>query len=64
MKKAKKFLILIAGVILLIVAVGGGAIADRLWGFRPLDKLFPRNSFDQRILKEESVVINVAEQVS
>ena len=64
MKKAKKFLILIAGVILLIVAVGGGAIADRLWGFRPLDKLFPRSSFDQRILKEESVVINVAEQVS
>lgn len=64
MKRAKKFLILIAGVILLVVAVGGGAIADRLWGFRPLDKLFPRSSLDQRILKEESVVINVAEQVS
>lgn len=64
MKKAKKLLILIAGVVLLVVAVGGGALADRLWGLKPLDKLFPRSSFDQRILKEESVVINVAEQVS
>lgn len=64
MKTANKFLILIAGLILLAVAVGGGAIADRLWGFRPLDKLFPRSEIDQRILKEESVVISVAEQVS
>jgi S1-C subfamily serine protease len=35
--------IFIAGVALLVivVAVGSGAVADRVFGFRPLDKLFP-----------------------
>lgn len=49
-----------------MVAVGGGAIADRLWGFKPLDKLLPRLGLrvDQRILTEESVVIDVAEKIS
>lgn len=63
---SKKLLIGLAFVVLVFVALTGGAIADRLWGFRPLDKLFPRPSFkvDQKILTEESVVIKVAEDVS
>ncbi|MEK7113067.1 MAG: trypsin-like peptidase domain-containing protein, partial [Patescibacteria group bacterium] len=64
--KPKKILIFVAVVVIVLTAVGGGAIADRLWGFRPLDKLFPRTSFsvDQKILTEEFVVIKVAEDVS
>ena len=64
--KPKKILTLLAVFVILLTAIGGGAIADRLWGFRPLDKLFPRTSFkvDQKILTEESVVIKVAEDVS
>ena len=64
--KGRKILIFTAIVIILLAAIGGGAIADRLWGFKPLDKLFPRVGFgvDTRILTEESVVIKVAEDVS
>lgn len=64
--KGRKILIFTAIVIILLAAIGGGAIADRLWGFRPLDKLFPKTGFrvDTRILTEESVVIKVAEDVS
>ena len=36
-----KILTILAIIIVLVVAVGGGAIADRIFGFRPLDKLFP-----------------------
>ena len=65
--KSRKILIFAAVFVILLAAVGGGAVADRLWGFKPLDKLFPRGeSFrvDTRILTEESVVIKVAEDVS
>lgn len=64
--KGRKILIFTAIVIILLAAIGGGAIADRLWGFKPLDKLFPKTGFrvDTRILTEESVVIKVAEDVS
>lgn len=65
--KGKKLLIGLAVLVILIAAIGGGAIADRLWGFKPLDKLFPRREgfrLDQRILTEESVVIDVAERIS
>ena len=64
--KSRKILIFAALFIILLAAVGGGAIADRLWGFKPLDKLFPKTGFrvDTRILTEESVVIKVAEDVS
>ncbi|MFZ5932751.1 MAG: S1C family serine protease [Patescibacteria group bacterium] len=70
MKKvsSRKLLIGLAVLIILTVSIAGGALADRLWGFRPLDKLFPRSSggfrVDQKILTEESVVIEVAERVS
>jgi len=62
----KKLLIGIAIGLVILVAITGGAIADRLFGIRPLDKLFPRSGFriDQKILTEESVVIKVAEDVS
>ena len=64
--KGRKILIFTAIVIILLAAIGGGAVADRLWGFKPLDKLFPKAGFrvDTRILTEESVVIKVAEDVS
>lgn len=62
----KKLLIGTAIGLVILVAITGGAIADRLFGIRPLDKLFPRSGFriDQKILTEESVVIKVAEDVS
>ena len=65
--KAKKLLIGLAIVIVLVVALTGGAIADRLFGFRPLDILFPATSrfrINQTVLTEESVVIDVVKRVS
>ena len=64
----KKFVLGFAIGLLILVAITGGAIADRLFGLKPLDLLIPREGsalrFDQRILTEESVVIDVAERVS
>ena len=46
----------------------GGAIADRLFGIKPLDYFFPKESYtvgsQQKILSEESVVIDVVKKVS
>lgn len=49
-----------------MVAVTGGKIADRIFGVRPLERLFPPKDGEvtQRILNEDSVVIDVAEKVS
>lgn len=61
------------GLAILIVVIGsilGGAISDRLFGYRILDRFFPREGqlapliTQQRVLTEESVVIDVAEKVS
>jgi S1-C subfamily serine protease len=63
----KKFLRVIAIVVIIIAIVTGGALADRIFGFKPLDVLFPRGTsfrIDQRVVNEESVVIKVAEDVS
>lgn len=63
----KKIAIGVAIALVVLVILGGGVVADRLWGFKPLDKLFPRSGsfrIDQRILTEESVVIDVAEETS
>ncbi len=63
MKRFRKFLIIAACVIVVFVAVLGGAVSDRIFpkkeqvGFR-----IPTET--QRILNEESVVIDVAENVS
>ena len=69
MKKVKlnKIFIVFGIVFFLLVAILGGAISDRLFGIRPLDRLFPRKgSVTQvnKLLTEESVVITVAENVS
>jgi serine protease Do len=64
----RKLLIGFAVLIFIFVALTGGAIADRVFKFKPLDLIFPRKDMglnvSQRIVSEESVVINVAEEVS
>jgi S1-C subfamily serine protease len=68
----KKILIGIASGIVVLVAITSGAIADRLFGIKPLDYFFPRDSqqrfqvgtLEQKVLNEESVVIDVADRVS
>jgi serine protease Do len=70
MKKfnTRSFLIGLSIGIVILFAVTGGAIADRLFGIEPLDKFIPRSQssqgVNQRILTEESVVVDVAEKVS
>lgn len=66
----RRFLIGAAVGIVILASLLGGAVADRLFGIKPLDKLFPRSGglrtgeVEQKILTEESVVIDVAERVS
>ncbi|MBI1863830.1 trypsin-like peptidase domain-containing protein [Candidatus Woesebacteria bacterium] len=64
----KKLLIIVPVLVILFVAVTGGAIADRVFGFKPLDRLFPRasqpNTVNQKIVREESVVTDVFDNVS
>ena len=69
--RIKKYLIVFAFTLVVVTAVLGGALADRLFGLKPLDFLVKRDTqsfkmgnVDQRILNEESVVISVAENVS
>lgn len=65
--KFKKILIGASIAVVILVAITGGAIADRLFGLKLLDKLFPKTTsfrLNQTILTEESVVIEVAESVS
>ena len=69
MKKVSIRKLVIGGAIFLVIlaATFGGAIADRIFGFKPLDVLFPRiggMNLNQKVLTEESVVIDVAERVS
>lgn len=58
-------------VVVLFVAITGGALADRLFGLKPLDLLVPRQEqgfrigkLEQKVLSEESVVIEVAQKAS
>jgi len=65
----KRFLMGVAIGLIVLAAVTGGAIADRIFGLKPLDYFFPRKEgfrvgLEQKILTEESVVIDVAEKVS
>lgn len=69
MKKIKKILIVLALGIVIIASVLGGAISERIFGYKVLDRFFPRQqsapaTSSQKILTEESVVIDVAERVS
>jgi serine protease Do len=67
----RKFFIGLAAGVFLIVCLLSGAVADRLWGIDFLDRFLPIASetrrtqlLEQRILTEESAVIEVAERVS
>ncbi|MBU0619024.1 trypsin-like peptidase domain-containing protein [Patescibacteria group bacterium] len=68
----KKFLLGAATGFVFLVAILGGAISDRLWGYQPLDKWFPRSGSTEssfhsnniRVVNEENVVIEVVEQVT
>ena len=69
--KLRKYLISAAIALVILVSVLGGALSERLFGYRVLDQFFPRQeqgfhlpTESQRILNEESVVIEVAEKVS
>ncbi|MDO8503431.1 MAG: trypsin-like peptidase domain-containing protein [bacterium] len=55
--------------LVVLVALLGGALADRVFNIKPLDKFFPREGLPQgdierQVVKEESVVIGVAEEIS
>jgi serine protease Do len=67
----KKFILGTAFGIVLVGSAIGGAFADRIWGIPFVDKLVSRVNintreqfYEQRLLNEESVVIEVAERVS
>jgi len=69
MKKVKKIFVGIAIGIVVIVSLLSGAISDRLFGYRLLDRFFPRlgsnlpQTISQKVLTEESVVIDVVDKV-
>lgn len=61
-----KVLVAVALIIVLFAALTSGAIADRLFGFKPLDKFFPRkgvNTLQQKVVSEQSDVIDVVNRV-
>ncbi len=62
---SKKILIGVAILTVVAAALASGAAADRLFGFKPLDKFFPRPSggIRERIITEESDVIDVVKKV-
>ncbi|HJY98309.1 MAG TPA: trypsin-like peptidase domain-containing protein [Patescibacteria group bacterium] len=54
----------IALVFVLLTGLTSGAIADRLFGIKPLDKYFPRvNTIEERIISEKSDVVDVVSEV-
>jgi len=70
MKKIKKFLIGVAIGLVIIVSVLGGAVSDRVFGYKVLDRFIkPRFTpegqvVERKILKEESVIIDVVEKAT
>lgn len=72
MNRIKKYFVIVSAGIVILVSLFGGAVSNRLFGYRLLDKFFPPRKTDglkipsqtQRIVYEESVVIDVAERVS
>jgi serine protease Do len=67
--KIKKTLIITAVIVLSAGAALGGAISDRIFGYKILDKIWPNNrgassaNVTVKILSEESAVIDAAEKV-
>lgn len=72
MKSTKAFLMGMLVVVVVMASAVAGALADRLFVVKPLDYIVARNNdgtstdmvVGQKILTEESVVIDVAEKVS
>lgn len=69
--KTRKVVTILAFFVVFFVALTSGVIADRLFGFSLLDKIIPRggeagliNQLNQKVVREESVVIDIAEKVS
>src|SRR3990172_4933554 len=69
--KLQGFLIGLAISVVVFVSALGGALADRIFGIRPLDYLLANRSqnvnlgrIEQKVLTEEFVVIDVVEKVS
>src|SRR3989344_5057468 len=70
--KFKKLGVLAAGGVVLDGAMLGGAVSDRLFGYKLLDKWWPQSRLNERttdggkvrIVTEESVVVEVAQKVS
>lgn len=69
--KFRRFFIGTAVGVVILASILGGALADRLFGLKPLDYLFPQGGKEtgetivrREVLQEESVVIDVAERVS
>lgn len=68
----KSFLIGLSIGFVVVASAAGGAIADRLFGIKPLDYVVSkeeagfgtRGKLEQRVLSEESIVKDVAERVS
>lgn len=69
----KKFLIGFAFGAVILASIFGGAIGDRLFGIKPLDRWFPKEGVQEterpssgsvKILREESLVIDVVDKVS
>lgn len=67
----KTVIIVLSVFIVVISSMLGGALADRIFGIKPLDILVGKTSLqtsggtlEQKIVKEESVVINVVDEVS
>jgi serine protease Do len=71
MSRIKRFLIGISLGLIILVSVLGGAISDRAFGFRLLDRLFPKQTtvttgervIEKQIVTEESVVTDVVDKV-
>jgi len=67
----KSFLIGLSIGFVVVASAAGGAIADRLFGIKPLDFIsekrvesIGKGELEQRVLSEESIVIDVTERVS
>jgi len=67
-KKNKKILIIIGILIVLFISAVGGAISDRFLHYRLLNRWFPEKTsiptVTQKIVREESIVIDIAEKTS
>jgi len=68
--KLKTLIISLLTIFIIFVSLFGGALSDRIFGYKVLDKWFPRKEKQQletdkvKILNEESVVIDVVDKVS